>query len=493
MQDTKLSLRPISLPLRCLRRGLWGLLLSLLVLVASSDAAENPLAGKRPNIIVILTDDQGYGDVSAHGNPILKTPELDKLHAASRRFTDFRVSPTCAPTRCSLMTGRHEFRSGVTHTIFERERMSLKATTFVQLLQKSGYHTGIFGKWHLGDEPERWPSKRGFDEMFIHGAGGIGQKFPGTCADAPNNSYFDPWILHNGTFEKTSGYCTDVFFSQAIKWIEQQKESKEPFLAWISTNAPHDPLNCPLEWVAPYEGKVPPNIAKFFGMIANIDHNLGILRGKLHDWGIENNTLLVFINDNGTATGDPIFNAGMAGKKVTPDNGGTRAISFWHWPNGIKPGDCDKLTAHIDMFPTMLELAGVSIPENLQGKLDGFSLVPLLADPNSPWHDDRILFTHVGRWKEGKPPVKLGACSVRQRELLAVHRPKGWELYDLKKDPGEKNNLAAEKPEALASMIKAFDSWWEEVLPALENEDAIHTAPAISPYHELFAKQQAGK
>jgi arylsulfatase A-like enzyme len=141
----------------------------------------------------------------------------------------------------------------------------------------------------------------------------------------------------------------------------------------------------------------------------------------------------------------------------------------------------------------MLELAGVSIPENLQGKLDGFSLVPLLADPNSPWHDDRILFTHVGRWKEGKPPVKLGSCSVRQRELLAVHRPKGWELYDLKKDPGEKNNLAAEKPEALASMIKAFDGWWEEVLPALENEDAIHTAPAISPYHELFAKQQAGK
>src|SRR6202048_1072190 len=153
-----------------------------------------------PNIVFILTDAQAYGDLSCHGNPVLKTPNLDRLHAEGVRFTDFHVSPTCSPTRSALMTGRHEFKNGVTHTINERERLTLKATTIAQALKSAGYTTGIFGKWHLGDEPDHWPDKRGFDEMFIHGAGGIGQSYPGTsCGDAPGNTYFDPAILHNGT------------------------------------------------------------------------------------------------------------------------------------------------------------------------------------------------------------------------------------------------------------------------------------------------------
>ena len=178
------------------------------------------LAGARPNIIFILTDDQGYGDASVHGNPILKTQNLDRLHRESVRFTDFMVSPTCAPTRSALMTGRHEFRNGVTHTILERERMDPKATTIAQVLKSAGYTTGIFGKWHLGDEAEYRPSSRGFDETFIHGGGGIGQSYPGSCGDAPGNEYFDPAILHNNTFVVTQGYCTDVFFNQATTWIE---------------------------------------------------------------------------------------------------------------------------------------------------------------------------------------------------------------------------------------------------------------------------------
>src|SRR5262249_33446893 len=150
------------------------------------------LRGKRPNIIFLLTDDQGYGDLSCHGNPILKTPNLDRLHDEGVRFRDFHVSPTCSPTRSALMTGRHEFRNGVTHTILERERLTLRATTLAQVLKTAGYTTGIFGKWHLGDERDHWPDKRGFDEMFIHGAGGIGQTYPGSCGDAPGNTYCNP-------------------------------------------------------------------------------------------------------------------------------------------------------------------------------------------------------------------------------------------------------------------------------------------------------------
>src|SRR6478752_6885608 len=177
--------------------------------VSSFASGAESLAGKKPNIVFLITDDQGYGDISAHGNPVLKTPNLDRLHAEGVRFTDFHVSPTCSPTRSALLTGRHEFKNGVTHTILERERLTLKATTLAQVLKAAGYTTGIFGKWHLGDEPDRWPDKRGFDEMFIHGCGGIGQTYPGSCGDVPGNTYFDPTILHNGKFEKTRGYCTD--------------------------------------------------------------------------------------------------------------------------------------------------------------------------------------------------------------------------------------------------------------------------------------------
>src|SRR5262249_5792903 len=257
------------------------------VLALSTTAAAAP-----PNIIMILTDDQGYGDVARHGNPVAKTPNLDKLHDESVRFLDHYVSPTCSPTRSSLMTGRHEFKNGITHTINERERMTLKATTIAQVLKNAGYTTAIFGKWHLGDEDEYQPGRRGFDEVYIHGAGGIGQKYPGSCGDAPKNRYFDPAILHNGTFEKTKGYCTDVFFDQALRWIDQRRKQPDPFFCWIATNAPHAPLDVPAEYEAKYAGKTTAQAAKFFGMIANIDDNVGKLAEKLKEWGLEKNTIV---------------------------------------------------------------------------------------------------------------------------------------------------------------------------------------------------------
>lgn len=445
---------------------------------------------RRPNIILILTDDQGYGDLACHGNPVVQTPNLDRLHAESVRFTDFHVSPTCAPTRCALMTGRHEFKSGVTHTILERERMSLKATTIIQLLREAGYATGIFGKWHLGDEDPYQPDRRGFEEVFIHGAGGIGQSYPGSCGDAPGNTYFNPVILHNGVFEKTQGFCTDVFFGRAMTWIEEVK-GKRPFFAYIPTNAPHDPYHCPEKYAARYGGLVDPKIVGFYGMITNIDDNVGRLMARLKEWGIEKDTLLIFMTDNGSAAGFKVYNAGMFGAKGTPHHGGTRVPCFFRWPGVLQPGDRPQLAAHLDFFPTVAELTGVAIPEGVRRKLEGYSLVPLLKDAKASW-PDRFLVTHVGRWPRGRASEsKYANCSIRKGTFLMVRvKGKPWALYDLSRDPGQQNDLVQERPEVVKELQMIYDQWWEEILPCLENEDAV--GPAVNPFKERYWRQFGG-
>jgi arylsulfatase len=465
--------------------------LTVLSLAAPATLAGD-LAGKKPNVIFIITDDQGYGDLSCHGNPILKTPNLDRLHARSVRFTDFHVSPTCAPTRSALMTGRHEFRNGVTHTINERERLTPRAFTLAQLLKLAGYTTAIFGKWHLGDEAAYQPNRRGFDEVFIHGAGGIGQTYKGSCGDAPNNKYFNPAILHNGKFEKTTGYCTDVFFDQALKWIDARRKEKSPFFAYIATNAPHAPLDCPKEYEEKYAGKVKASVAKFFGMIANIDDNVGKLLARLRDWGMADDTVVIFMTDNGGTEGVSVYNAGMRGMKVTPYQGGTRVPFFFSWPARVKGGiDVDRLAAHIDVFPTFAELAGVKVPAEI--KLDGRSLVPLLEDPRAAW-PDRNLFTHVGRWAKGEAAQSQYAqCAVRTSRFRLVNATKkgeNWELFDIQNDPGEKKNVLAEHPETFRAMKAAYDQWWREVQPDLVNEDAV--GPRYNPFHVLYWQQFGG-
>ncbi|HVA47872.1 MAG TPA: arylsulfatase [Pirellulales bacterium] len=448
------------------------------------------IAGRRPNIILIVSDDQGYGDLGRNGNAVVRTPNLDRMHDESVRFEDFHVSPTCAPTRASLMTGRHEFKNGVTHTILERERLNLQATTIAQVLRAAGYRTGIFGKWHLGDEPPYQPGRRGFEETFIHGAGGIGQSYEGTCGDAPNNSYFNPVILHNGIFEKTSGYCTDVFFWQASKWIENTKGAA-PFFCYIPTNAPHAPLDVPPQYEQIYAGKgTRPEVARFLGMVTNLDENVGKLLARLGEWGIERETLVIFMNDNGGTAGCDLFNAGMRGRKGTARNGGARAMSLWRWPGTLRPAAVTALTAHLDLFPTFAELAGATLPDYLARRLDGFSLVPLLEHPAAVWHDDRMLFTHVGRWKAGAAPEKFGPCSVRWRQYLMVRQGEQWTLYDLKSDPSETTDLAEQQPAVVNELATAYDRWWEEVLPCLVNEDAYKAAAKkVNPFKELYRKQ----
>jgi len=451
-------------------------------------ADAKPMAGRRPNIILILSDDQGYGDLGRNGNTIIQTPNLDKMYDESVHFEDFHVSPACSPTRSSIMSGKHEFKNGVTHTILERERMSLKSTTVAQVLKSAGYATGIFGKWHLGDEDAYQPDKRGFDEVFIHGCGGIGQTYEGSCGDVPGNSYFNPVVKHNGRFEKTTGYCTDVFFEQALKWVEASK-GKQPFFAYIPTNAPHAPLLVPEKYKQMYAGKVDDKVASFYGMITNIDENVGKLMAKVRELGMEDNTLVVFLNDNGGTAGCSVFNAGMRGGKVSAFNGGTRAMSLWRWPGTIKPAACDRLTAHLDMFPTFAELAAAKVPDDVEKKLDGFSLVPLLENPQAGWHDERMLFTHVGRWEKGAEPQKYGQCSIRWQKYLQVWEHGKWCLYDLQADAGETNNLAAHRNEVLGRLDKAYDAWWTEILPCLVNEQAWKTAPKINPYKEQYRKQ----
>jgi arylsulfatase len=388
------------------------------------------------------------------------------------------------------MTGRHEFRNGITHTIHERERLTLKATTIAQVLQGAGYTTGIFGKWHLGDEDAYQPERRGFDEVFIHGAGGIGQSYPGTCGDAPGNSYFGPVIKHNGTFVKTDGFCTDVFFAQAQAWIAAQKD--RPFFAYITTNAPHEPVQCPPVYEKMYAGKVTEKEAKYLGMVTNIDDNVGRLLAGLKEQGHDRDTLVIFINDNGGTGGCKIFNAGMRGKKGTAHNGGTRALALWRWPGKIAPGARPQLTAHLDLFPTFAALAGAQGTAELSAQVEGRSLLPLLQNPAAPWPDDRILFTHLGRWPVGQPPEKYGACSVRWKNYLLVRGKKGWALHDLKNDPGEDTDIAAQQPEVVARLDKAFDAWWQEILPCLVNEQAHRSAPAVNPFKAQYWKQFKG-
>ncbi len=462
----------------------------------SDSSAADSLAGKRPNILFLLTDDQGYGDFSAHGNPVLKTPHLDRLHAEGVRFTDFLVSPTCSPTRSALMSGRHEFKNGVTHTILERERLALGTTTLPQLLRSAGYTTGIFGKWHLGDEAEYRPDRRGFDEVFIHGAGGIGQTYPGSCGDAPGNRYFDPAILHNGKFVKTEGYCTDVFYQQATSWIDAQRQAGKPFFAYVPTNAPHSPYIARPEDKAIYEGQgLTPEQENFFGMLHNIDANVGRLLAKLEEWGIANETLVIFMNDNGGTAGVKVFNAEMRGSKGSPWVGGTRAASLWRWPGTLRPADCEALVAHIDFLPTIADVAGVKLDDAIRQQVEGRSLVPLLRDATAGW-DDRYLCTHVGRWTKLADPneSKFRAAAVRNKRWAMVSERGGatpdWQLFDLSTDFAQQHNVLDAHPEVAKELSAAFDRWWAECLPLMVNETAV--GPKINPFQAMYYEQFGG-
>jgi arylsulfatase A-like enzyme len=412
----------------------------------------------KPNVILVMTDDQGYGDLGCHGNTMIRTPSLDKLHAESLRLTDFHVSPVCTPTRASLMTGRDCVRVGAWATTWGRSLPYADEMMMPAFFKAGGYRTGMFGKWHLGDNYPFRPQDRGFEHVVYHGGGGVGQ-----APDYWGNDYFDDSYFHNGEPKKHDGYCTDIWFDEAMKFITANKS--RPFFAYISTNAPHSPLNVAPKYYQPYVKKgVPANMAKFYGMIENIDENMGKLIASLDELGLAKNTILIFMTDNGTAGGGRAsngkrwtgFNAGMRGKKGSFYEGGHRVPCFWRWPDGGLGGgrELAPLTAHIDMVPTLIELCGLKRPATV--KFDGVSMAPLLLG-RAKTLGDREIFAQFQQ--SSGPPAKW-RCSVMSGKWRLVG---GKQLFDIKADPSQRKDIAAGHPEIVKKLRAAGERRWSEV------------------------------
>jgi arylsulfatase A-like enzyme len=368
------------------------------------------------------------------------------------------------------MTGNHPGYTGAYRTSSGRSMMHPDEKTLAHLFAEAGYATGMAGKWHLGDNAPHRPQDRGFQDVVWHRCGGIGQ-----ASDYWGNDYFDDTYERNGRFEKFEGYCTDIWFREGIRFIE--KNRAKPFFLYLALNAPHGPYRVPEEWAKPYretpEGKA---FANFYGMVANIDHNMGLLRERLAELGLAENTILIFMTDNGTSAGSKFrgldsealagFNAGMRGKKSSIYDGGHRVPFFLHWAGGGFTGgrDIDTLAAHIDVLPTLAELCDIAIPVEYQP--DGLSLVPLLKDRDTPWpRNHHILQFHGGAFNVSLPEPQLHSVVMTERWRL-VHSD-DWELYDIEADPAQRKDLASEHPEVVGKLRDLYRPFWESISPRL--------------------------
>ena len=435
-------------------------LFSVLMSCKTKNKEEEKETSKQPNVIIVITDDQGYGDVGHNGNTIIKTPTIDQFATQSVSLSNYHVGTTCAPTRAGLLTGRNCNRNGVWHTIMGASMLNREEVTLADVFKNNGYKTGMFGKWHLGDNHPFTPNDRGFEEAFYHGGGGIGQ-----TPDYWNNDYFDGTYLRNGQPEKTEGYCTDVWFDEAIKFVEEKKDS--PFLCYLSLNAPHSPFNVPQEYYDMYkdEESLLETQKRFYGMITNIDDNFAKLLKKLEELEIADNTIVIFTTDNGTSNGYRIdketgsvhgYNANMRGTKASEYEGGHRVPFIIRWPNGkLNTGkSLSDLTAHVDMLPTLTTLA--NIPYTSDKVMDGTDISDYLIK-ETPL-DDRFLVTDTQRiaWpEEGK-----NSCVMDGSWRLI----NGNELYDTANDPGQTNNVADQHLERVATMNAFYETWWESVI-----------------------------
>ena len=400
-----------------------------------------------PNVILVITDDQGYYDLRCHGNEVIDTPNIDKLHSDSVRLTNYHVDPTCAPTRSALMTGRYSSRTGVWHTIMGRSLLHRDEVTVADVFSAGKYKTAMFGKWHLGDNYPYRPGDRGFQHVICHGGGGVGQG-----PDYYGNDYFDDHYCVNGVWKPFKGYCTDIWFQSAIDFIDANKD--KPFFAYVSTNAPHGPLNVDAKYSDPYLKKgEKANRAKFYGMVTNIDENMGKLMKYLDAEGLTDNTILIFTTDNGTAAGNP---GPMRGKKGSEYEGGHRVPFLIRWPNGKLTGarDVDNLVAHVDIMPTLADLCGVKVPRKLD--LDGMSLKPLLDGKAKNW-PSRTLGVHSQRIEL---PEKWRKSSVMTDRWRLVN---GKELFDIQADPSQKADIAKENPEVVQTLTEAYEGWYTHI------------------------------
>ncbi|MDX9752343.1 MAG: arylsulfatase [bacterium] len=414
--------------------------------LAASSALPLAAQGVRPNVLLIMTDDQGYGDLGFHSNPQIRTPHLDQLARESAVFERFYVCPVCAPTRACLLTGRYNYRTGVVDTFLGRAMMHGDEITMAEVFGNSGYQTGLFGKWHLGDNAPMRPSDQGFTESLIHRGGGIGQP-----SDPPGSAYADPTLFHNNTCVHHKGYCTDVFTDAAIQFIHKNKNT--PFFAYLATNAPHTPLQIDPRYVKPYlDQGLDETTAKVYGMVENIDENMGRLLGHLKKAGLEDNTIVIFLTDNGPQ--QPRYVANLRGLKGSVYEGGIRVPCFVRWPRQIQAGTTiQPIAAHIDWLPTLIEACGLQQPSN---PLDGRSLLPLLTQRATNW-PDRTLFT---QWHRGDVPEPFRDSAAFNQRYKLIN---GKELYDIQADPGETTDIAATHPQIVEELREHYEAWFSDV------------------------------
>ncbi|MHC4877417.1 MAG: arylsulfatase [Planctomycetota bacterium] len=439
-------------------------LLALYVVISLRSALAQSTG--QPNVVLVMTDDQGFGDLGIHGNEHVVSPNIDQFARDGVQFSRFYVSPVCAPTRASLMTGRYFYRTGVIHTSRGGAKMHGDEVTIAEVLGRAGYATGVFGKWHLGDAFPMRPQDQGFTTSLVHRSGGIGQ-----TPDKPN-SYFNSLLWKNGQPVRSRGYCTDVFFDAALEFIEQNRG--QPFFAYVPTNAPHTPLEVADGYVQPYLDKgLDETTARVYGMVQNIDENFGRLLQRLEQLGLRENTLVIFMTDNGPQ--QKRFNAGLRGRKSWTYEGGIRVPFFVQWPSSVAGRKMvNRIAAHIDVLPTIAAACGVDVA-TLERPIDGTNLLPLLSgetSSTSAW-PDRALFFQCHR---GLKPQLLQNCAVVTQQYKLVGSPGMFsredfnsktearvELYDLSADRSESNDLADSRPAIVKRLRSQYERWFADV------------------------------
>jgi len=423
----------------------------------------------KPNVVLILTDDQGYGDLSCHGNPILETPAMDQLHEESIRFTDFHVSAICTPTRGQILTGMDACRNGAFAWAYSREIIHPDVPTMPEVFKENGYSTGHFGKWHLGDNYPYRPIDRGFEESIKHGGASIFQ-----IPDYWDNDYMDDHYEHNGVMKQYKGYCTDVWFEEAKRFMSKSQEEGKPFFVYLATNTPHGPLIVEQHYSEPYlqdlrKGYIPvkqfegrtktdEEISWFFGMIANIDENLAKLDDYLKENGLFENTILIFMTDNGGTNGVRVFNAGMKGMKRSLYEGGHRVPFFIRWPNGkfSRPKDIGALTHSQDVLPTLIDLCSLRYKEL---ELDGVSLAELIRGDVEKLPNRFLVMQNAQA-----PVVKKYEATVLWNQWRLIRNN---ELYNIEQDPGQASDVAGANPEQVRKMQDFYENWWNSVQESL--------------------------
>ena len=425
---------------------------------------------KQPNVIIIITDDQGYGDYGFNGNKYLNTPNTDKLFSESYCFDNFHTGTTSAPTRSGIMTGRYGNTTGVWHTIQGRSIMSLDEYTLAQAFKNNHYVTAMFGKWHLGDNYPYRPEHRGFDLAFMHNGGGVGQ-----TPDYWGNSYFDDVYFRNGIAEKVEGYCTDVWFREAEKFISATKG--KPFFCYLSTNAPHFPYNVEEKYAVQYRNNPDIVVPEFYGMISNIDENVGKLRELLVKLGLDKNTVIIYMGDNGSAAGSNInrdgfvmtgYNGGLRGKKSSQYEGGHRQPLIFHIPDK-KHQIVDKLTGYIDIMPTLIEMCSLKLPHTVD--FDGEDMFKNMSDTT------RMLFVDTQRNEFLK---KHNKYCVMQGDWRLID---GKELYNIQLDKEQRNNIFTNYPEITKRLSEGYEQWWTRTAVRAEQHQYIPVSTGKKKSH----------